>query len=153
MNNALEPSGQGNGNQAQGPATTPGPEKLFTQDDVNRIIGERLARVKTEVSPELKEKEQELAQRELCLDARERLADAGLPKELLTALNCNSREEMENSIKTIQGLLKNGESTQQRQRMTYRVSTGISAHDNKSCGLNGGSNDPASIRKAMGLKG
>lgn len=125
-------------------------EKRFTQEDVNRIVGERLARVKSDVSPELQEREQKLAQRELYLDARERLADAGLPKDLIKALNCNSKEEMENSIKTIQSFF--GKSAQQSSR--YRVvSTGISSSGPGSGGSVNGADDPASIRKAMGLKG
>lgn len=124
-------------------------EKRFTQEDVNRIVGERLARVKSDASPELQEREQQLAQRELYLDARERLADAGLPKDLVKALNCNSKEEMENSIKTIQSFF--GKSAQQPRG--YRV---VSTGTNSGPGSGGSANaagNPASIRKAMGLKG
>lgn len=124
-------------------------EKLFTQEDVNRIVGERLARVKTDVSTELREREQKNAQRELYLDAREKLMDAGLPKELLSAINCSSKEEMENSIKVISKFF--GESTRPA-RSAYRVSGGAGSNSNGS-GHHTGVNDPESIRKAMGLKG
>lgn len=142
-------------NNGQEPQTQPTtPEKLFTQDDVNRIIGERLARVKADVSPDLKEREQAVAQKELYLDAREKLADAGLPKELLGALNCATREDMEKSIKMIQGFIGKGgiASAQQAPQNTYRVSMGTPSHSN-GCVSHTGADDPDSIRKAMGLKG
>lgn len=153
MNNVSESNVNGNGSTAQNPEPAGEPEKLFTQDDVNRIIGERLARVKTDVSPELQEKEQELAQKELYLDAREKLADAGLPKELLKAINCSSKEEMENSIKTIHSLWGRESLAPTQQKPVYRVSTGTSSNSNGSGNLLSGQNDPQFIRKAMGLKG
>lgn len=126
-------------------------EKTFTQEDVNRIVQERLSRVKVEASPELQEREKQVAQKELYLDARERLADAGLPKELLAALNCGSKEEIENSIKTIQKIFgQTGAAA--TSGSTYRICTGVSNHNNGSA-HHSGADDPASIRKAMGLKG
>lgn len=127
-------------------------EKFFTQADLDRIIGERLARVKTETNPELQAREQKCAQRELRLDARERLADAGLPKELLSAINCNTKEDMEKSITVIQNLYGNvaAGSTARNRTGTYRVSTTSSGeHSGSSSGID----DPVAIRQAMGLKG
>lgn len=130
-------------------------EKLFTQDDVNRIVGERLSRVKNDVSPELQERERKAAQRELQLDARERLIDAGLPKELLGAINCSTKEDMENSIKVIQSLYgnKNAENGTQGKTGTYRVISTSTGSKNNGSGYGNGVNDPAEIRRAMGLKG
>lgn len=124
-------------------------EKLFTQDEVNRIVGERLARVKTEVSPGLQERDRALTEREMLLDARERLMEAGLPKELISAINCRTKEDMENSIKVIQRLYGNAGV---HEKPVYRVSGGIYGNSNGS-GHRSGVDDPASIRKAMGLKG
>ena len=126
-------------------------EKLFTQEEVNRIIGERLSRVKTDSSQELQERERKAMARELQLDAREKLMDAGLPKELLGAINCSTKEAMENSIKVIQGLY-GGNSSGNIQKPTYRISTGVSNQINGSHHSTG-VDDPAAIRKAMGLKG
>ena len=133
----------GNGNEQQ--------ERTFTQDEVNRIVQDRLARVKADVSPELQERERHVAQKELLLDARERLADAGLPKELLTALNCGSKEEIENSINTIQKVFGQTGSAA-RSGSTYRICTGSGGSGNGS-GHHSGVDDPESIRKAIGLKG
>lgn len=139
-NQSMETNTQENQNSGN----NSGQEKLFTQEEVNRIIGERLSRVKTDST-------QELQARELQLDAREKLMDAGLPKELLGAINCSTKEAMENSIKVIQGLYgKNSNS--KPEKPVYRVSTGISSNSNGS-GNYKDSDDPSAIRKAMGLKG
>lgn len=55
-------------------------EKTFTQDEVNKIVSERLARDKGKNSAELEKREHELEQRELAMTAREKLAERGLPK-------------------------------------------------------------------------
>lgn len=138
-----------NTSEMQNEGNNPANEKLFTQEEVNRIIGERLSRVKTDSSRDLQEREQRATARELQLDAREKLMDAGLPKELLDAINCSTKEAMENSIKVIQGLY-GGNNSGNTQKPVYRVSTGV----NMSSGPNrSGVNDPEAIRKAMGLKG
>lgn len=72
-----------NTNTEQQPATTPTPEasgdpqggaKLFTQDDVNRIVSERLAREKAKAEPTaIDERENNLKAREARLDCRDYL--------------------------------------------------------------------------------
>ena len=119
-------------------------EKRFTQEDVNRILANRLARVKNETDVEFGQREAELSKRELLLDAREKLTEVGLSKELVTAINCSDRETMEKSIHTIIAAI--GTSSERGiQPTTYRVSTGTAA-----TGSQGSEDD--SIRAAMGLK-
>lgn len=79
-------------------------EKTFTQEDVNRIVGERLAKEKAKNSGEVDfaKREQELAQRELHMNAKELLSEKGLPVQLFDALNCTDKETMEKSIATIE---------------------------------------------------
>ena len=79
--------------------------KTFSQDDVNRIVGERLAAEKRKGEAALAEREQQLAQRELLLTAKEKLAESGLPVELLDALNVSSPEAMEKAITTLKGVI------------------------------------------------
>ncbi len=76
-------------------------EKTFTQEDVNAIIGKRLAEEKAKGQAALAEKERQLTQRELTLTAKERLNDMGLPAELFDALNVSSAEALEKSLTTI----------------------------------------------------
>ena len=80
--------------------------KTFTQDDVNRIVQERLAKDREKASKELGEREQELAQREFRLNSRQKLIDKGYPETLLDALNCNSEKEFDKALETIDGLMK-----------------------------------------------
>ena len=71
-------------------------EKTFTQEEVNRIVQERLARSKGNQGPkseennkaadEMESKEAELKAREMNLLAREQLLDAGLAADCLTLL-------------------------------------------------------------------
>lgn len=78
-------------------STTEG-QKTFSQDDVNRIVGERLGKEKSKMDAELAEREQGLAQREFLLSAKTTLADKGLPAELLDALNLSTPEAFEKSL-------------------------------------------------------
>lgn len=121
-------------------------EKLFTQEEVNKIVRDRLSRAKHLPAAEFDRRERELNEREMRLDAREKLADAGIPKELLPLVNCSSKENMESSIELINAYFKKPEGR------PYRIiSTGVPSHNNHSAsGREAGENE---IRQAMGLKG
>ena len=80
-------------------------ETTFTQEQVNKIVSDRLAREKVKSEAALAEREQQLAQRELLLTAKEKFTDAGLPVELLNALNVSSPEAMEKAITTLKGVI------------------------------------------------
>ena len=80
-------------------------ETTFTQEQVNKIVSDRLAREKVKSEAALAEREQQLAQRELLLTAKEKLTDAGLPVELLNALNVSSPEAMEKAITTVKAVI------------------------------------------------
>ena len=81
-------------------------EKTFTQDDVNRIVQDRLAKDREKASKELGEREQELAQREFRLNSRQKLIDKGYPESLLDALNCSSEEAFGKALGIIDGLME-----------------------------------------------
>lgn len=92
-------------NQNTNPAAEQGAgEKTFTQEDVNRIVGERLAKEKAKNSGEadFAKREQELARRELHMTAKELLSEKGLPVQILDALNCADEETMKKSIETFE---------------------------------------------------
>ena len=119
--------------------------KMFTQDEVNQIVQSRLARFKNESvnNNDYSEREAALTKREMQLTAREALMDAGLPKELLGAINVSSKEEMEKSINILKSFFGSGG----KSKGTYRVvSGGI-----PSGGNSGGYDSDLAIRKAMGL--
>ena len=80
-------------------------ETTFTQEQVNKIVSDRLAREKVKSEAALAEREQQLAQRELLLTAKEKLSESGLPVELMDALNVSSPEAMEKAITTVKAVI------------------------------------------------
>ncbi len=95
-----------NMDQNADPAAQETGERTFTQDDVNRIVQERLAKDREKASKELGERAQELAQREFRLDSRQKLIDRGYPESIMEALNCNSEKEFDKALDIIDGLIK-----------------------------------------------
>lgn len=142
-----------NQNQNADPAANQGTgERTFTQEDVNRILGERLAKekAKTNNDTDFSKREQELAQRELRLTAKESLTEKNLPVQLLDALNCADKETMEKSISTIETIFNEYKANATKQ-MTFRgfqpaVSTASPTSSDVSA------EDDVEIRKAMGLR-
>lgn len=69
-------------------------EKLFSQDEVNRIVSDRLARDRRERGTQQEDpKEKALNERESRLDCREYLTDKGYPAELLDILDTADAEK------------------------------------------------------------
>lgn len=127
-----------NNNQTAQDNTQQG-EKTFTQEEVNRIVQERLARVKTDSSEreiELNTREKELDARERRMNAREILAEKKLPAELLDVLDYSDEKKMQDHIKILE--------------KTY-----ASAQKGPEYSPAGGGTPPKfdAVREAMGLKG
>lgn len=78
------------------------PGRTFTQEELTRIVERKVAKERKRKDNAFLEKEQQLAQREMRVEARELLCDSGLPADLLSALNLTDRESMQQSIKTMQ---------------------------------------------------
>lgn len=86
--------------QIQQTGKEPGSEtRTFTQDEVNRIVQERLARVKAPGEPSAKELE--LQQRENTLYIREQIIEKGLPSELCESLKGLDKETADKCIEII----------------------------------------------------
>ncbi len=99
-----------NQNPEQQP-TTPTPEasggqgeKLFTHADVDRIVGDRLARVKRDKATD--EREAALKARENRLDCREFLSDKKYPTKLLDILPTADVEAFKASVEQLAGLFR-----------------------------------------------
>ncbi len=109
-------------------------ERTFTQEDVNRIVQERLARVKMPAEPD--QRELDLQKRERALYAREAVANAGLDKELTDEFAGMDKETIDKCLKII---------APYAQKMKEPILNAV--------GPTGGSGlrDDA-IRRAMGLK-
>ncbi len=99
-----------NQNPEQQP-TTPTPEasggqgeKRFTQDDVNRIVSDRLARERAKAEPDTREAE--LKAREARMDCREFLSDKKYPTDLLDILPTADVEAFKTSVEKLAGLFQ-----------------------------------------------
>jgi DNA-dependent RNA polymerase auxiliary subunit epsilon len=80
--------------------------KMFTQDDVNRIVSERLARDRESRSAQQQndEKENELKARESRLDCREYVKDNNYPVELLDILDTSNIERFKEMVEKLSDL-------------------------------------------------
>ena len=117
--------------------------KTFSQDDVNRIVGERLAKEKAKGEAALAEREQQLAQRELLLTAKEKLTENGLPVELVDALNVSSPEALEKALSIVKTVMDKHKA----EARPIKIS-GAKPAESLSRAKNTGD---SSLRKAMGL--
>lgn len=75
--------------------------KTFTQEEVNRIVSDRLARDRDKRSAELDEREKAVKARELAVIAVEKLTAAGLPKELAGVLKYDDETTLDEAISTL----------------------------------------------------
>ena len=123
-----------NSNNQQTTEPTIQSEKLFTQEDVNRIVGERLARVKGQNEPDSKERE--LQQKENELFIREIVLDKKLPQEVAEVLKGLDKDKINNIITALNPYL---------QKLSEPIINPT--------GATGGGGKPDMIREAMGLKG
>lgn len=76
-------------------------ERTFTQEDVNRIVGERLAKEKAKNDVDFVKREQDLQQRELAMTAREMLTEKGLPKDLADILKYSDEDSLKIAVDRI----------------------------------------------------
>lgn len=81
-------------------------EKTFTQEQLDAVVKERLAKEKAKYGAALAEKEKELAAREFKLKARETLIEKGISVDLLDAMNTSSPEAFERSLSILEAKIK-----------------------------------------------
>lgn len=90
--------------QEQQVAETEG--KTFSQEDVNRIVGERLAKEKAKNDADWQQREQDLQKRELRMTAKEYLSEKNMPVELLDALSYTDEETLQKSVEIIEKFIE-----------------------------------------------
>lgn len=129
MNNNPNPDGAG--------------AKTFTQEQVNQIVSDRLARDRAKGEAVLAEREQQLAQRELLLTAKEKINEMGLPAELVDALNVSSPEALEKALSIVKTVMDKHKA----EARPIKIS-GAKPAESLSHAKNTGD---SSLRKAMGL--
>ena len=88
---------QTEGNNTQQTAGDSTELKTFTQEEVNRIVQDRLARERRGTGQTIEERELDLTRRENRMKCAEKLTEAGQPKELLDIRDTSNAETfMEN---------------------------------------------------------
>lgn len=131
--------------------------KTFTQEDVNRIVQERLAKEKSNgQTGQTDTREAELDKREADIKAREQryatlsaIREAGLPDELADVIRCDSEDNLKKSLETIKKIIEERTPTEQDKKNAATMaafSFTAPMHNNTS-------GDSDSIRSAMGLRG
>lgn len=73
----------------------------FTQEEVNKIVQQRLERAKSKEPDELAKREAELNKREMNLTIREQLSSAGLPNELAGVISAQDEDEAREKIEIL----------------------------------------------------
>lgn len=113
--------------------------RTFTQEEVNSIVKERLAKEKDKLKREqdtfFAEREKKIADRELRMAAVEKLQEKGIPTALVDAINCSDDESIEKSIEILMQAYKNP--------VEEKAASYVPAY--------GGENISDPIRAAMGL--
>lgn len=79
-------------------------ERTFSQEEVNRIVSERLARDRDKRAAELDEREKAVKARELAVIAAEKLAAAGLPKDLTAVLKYDDEASLDAAISQLSNI-------------------------------------------------
>lgn len=82
-------------------------ERTFTQEEVNKIVQDRLAREREKEKAaagqsNFDEREKELERRELAMTAKELLYTKGLPKEFADVIYFTDRESLEKAIEVLE---------------------------------------------------
>ena len=129
-------------------ADNKGEQKTFTQEQVNAIVSDRLARDRQKQSEEMSKKEQELAQREFRLNSRQKLIDRGYSESLMDALNCSSEEAFNKALDIIDSLIKERTPSKEQaelEKNRARFTTPMN-------GFSGARREEDPIKKAMNLR-
>lgn len=130
------------------PAEPKGDVKTFSQEDVNRIVQERLAKDRAKASEEMSKKEQELIDREFRLNIKQKVIERGYSENILDALNCSNEDAFNKALDTLDSLMK--ERGLSDSDIKARQNAAVFTAPIQSSGFRDG---PDPIRKAMGLRG
>lgn len=141
MDNAQNTSTEGTQTGTEGGQA----ERTFTQDDVNRIVQERLAKERGKGSEDLEKRAAELDKRERRMNAIDELRKNDLPDYLVDALNMETDEAFQQSMEAIKKMKGETSKSQQPEAGT------IIGYGNP-IGIVSSSNNYDGLRTAFGLK-
>ena len=81
-------------------------DKAFTQEEVNTIIQDRLAKEKVKFDKQISDMQEDIKRREKRLEAREKLQEKGLPAELIDLVKLDSDETFKSSLDILENAYK-----------------------------------------------
>lgn len=119
-------------------------ERTFTQDEVNKIVSERLSREREKTEAALTEangiktRETEITKRENALQCKEYIQEQKLPRELLDIFSTDNAEEFKGHIELLRPFLKSSDTNDRP------GTTGAATPNNSPC--------TNSMRRVFGLK-
>jgi len=126
-------------------------ERTFTQEEVNRIVSERLNKEKNkgdaafaEREQQFAERERQLANREALADLRDQLKEKGLPDALLPVLNVQDKEALKTALEALEEHI-NKKSQDNKEYKVYKPLELPKGNIHET-------NPDFEIRKAMGLR-
>lgn len=105
--NKTNTQNEGNTQQTEGTSSSQ-EEKKFTQEDVNRIVQERLTRERGRAGQTLEDREKELARRESRMTCAERLSEKGYSKDLLDILDTSDADKFMENVAALEQMGLNG---------------------------------------------
>lgn len=76
-------------------------ERTFTQEEVNTIVQDRLAKEKVKYEKQLSDMQAEVSRREKRLDAQQMLKEKGLPDELIDLVRLDNDDAMNTSLELL----------------------------------------------------
>lgn len=132
---------------AQEPEKEPGKSKLFTQEEVNVFVQNRVNKIRSlavkEAQAECDQRLAALEAREMKLTVKEALSARDMPKELADIITCTDEKDLDNKLEALQKIYGNNAKNKEKPTGFMQVGAG-----NGECGFT--AIDP--VRKAMGLE-
>lgn len=122
-----------------------GDNKTFTQEEMNTIIQDRLAKEKAKYEKQLADMQADVRQREKRLEAREKLGEKGLPAELVDLVRLDDDDAFNTSLELLERTYK-----QKQPETPPGGNSSAAGLCYVPTGGSGAASDP--IREAMGLR-
>ena len=122
--------------------------RLFTQDEVSRIVQDRLAREKVKRSESETQREEELAKREAKISCMEYVYSKGYSKDILELLDVSDVETFKEKADKLNAMLSN----LQAEDNTTPGGTGSPGNFSRNLSLPREESEDSKIRREMGLK-
>lgn len=130
-----------------------GNERTFTQEEVNTIVQDRLAKEKAKYEKQLSDMQVEVSRREKRLDAQQKLKEKGLPDELIELVNLDNDDAMNTSLELLTRTYRKPGMAGMHVAETHTAGTPTPSGITPASGVSAGKamSEDAMLRQAMNL--